>query len=184
MHDALEIFLSLRYVRAMFLSNKLIKFMRAILLGVLLSASSASADCTTSNRGMQTMESALIALQDDAGARIELTAFIADDDLERAGGYQFICPEIMARTAILFRFDEPSAGRFHMHNVEAPLDIGFFDAAGVLLQSMRMEIYVDGEEILYGPMQEFHYALEVPPGFFAERELSAGKTRLLIAELP
>lgn len=144
----------------------------------------AQPDCAPSNRGMAHMEVARIALLNDQHQKIEFAAFIADDSMERADGYQYICPAIIARTTILFRYSAPSAGRFHMHNVKAPLDIGFFDAEGVLIQSMLMRPYQDGKEILYGPMQKFQYALEARQGFFTEKKLSAGISKLLIDVLP
>lgn len=141
-------------------------------------------DCDSSNHGMARMESARISLLNERGRRVEFESFIADDALERASGYQYICPRIIAHTTILFRFPAPTATRFHMHNVKAPLTIGFFDEDGVLIQSMVMHPYEGGEEILYGPMQKFQYALEARPGFFKEKGLSSGSSRLLIDALP
>ncbi len=140
--------------------------------------------CSPSNRGMARMESARIALLNARRQRVVFESLIADDDLERASGFQHICPEVIARTPILFRYRAPVSTRFHMHNVKAPLEIGFFDGDGVLFQSMLMHPYADGAEILYGPMQEFQYALEARPGFFREKGLSAGSSRLLIEALP
>ena len=130
------------------------------------------------------MESARIVLLNAQRQRVELDSLIADDALERASGYQHICPEVIARTSILFRYAAPGAGRFHMRNVKAPLDIGFFDEGGVLIQSMVMRPYGDGDEILYGPMRTFQYALEARAGFFREKGLSAGASRLLLDTLP
>ena len=135
---------------------------------------------------MERMESARIALVNERGERVEFVTLIADDALERASGYQHICPRVIARTSILFRFPAPSASRFHMRNVKAPLAIGFFDEDGVLIQSMIMQPYGDdgGDETLYAPMRKFQYALEARPGFFVEKGLSAGASRLLIEALP
>jgi len=140
--------------------------------------------CAPSNRGMAQMQLAEISLLNAAQQRIALRAFIADEPLEMASGYQHICPEVVARTAILFRYPAPVAGRFHMHNVKAPLDIGFFDQSGLLFQAMQMHPYQDGDEILYGPMQKFQYALEARLGFFGEQNLAAGASRLLLDTLP
>ena len=175
---------------AMFPAMRVMSTVSMVLCGAALFALACSrlgwaqGDCHPSNRGMERMESARIALLNDRGRRIEFQSFIADDDLERASGYQYICPEIIQRTAILFRFPAPTATRFHMRNVKAPLKIGFFDGDGLLFQSMVMHPYNGGEEIVYGPMQKFQYALEVRPGFFKEKALSAGTSRLLIETLP
>ena len=144
----------------------------------------AQADCRLSNRGTEQMQSARITLLNDQRRLIEVDSLIADDSLERASGYQYICPQVIARTTILFRYTEPGAGRFHMHNVKAPLDIGFFDENGVLIQAMVMHPYTNGEEILYAPMRKYQYALEARRGFFKEKELSAGSSELLIETLP
>ncbi|MGR3984687.1 MAG: DUF192 domain-containing protein [Gammaproteobacteria bacterium] len=144
----------------------------------------AQSACRAANAGMENMQIARITLLDAERRRVEVRAHIADDALELADGYQHICPEVIRRSAILFRFARPLATRFHMHNVHAPLDIGFFDARGVLLQSMVMHPYADGEEVLYAPMRKFQYALEARAGFFTEKKLTAGKTRLLLESLP
>ncbi|MGR3913103.1 MAG: DUF192 domain-containing protein [Gammaproteobacteria bacterium] len=144
----------------------------------------AQSACRAANPGMANMRIVRIALLDAQRRRVEVRAHIADENFERADGYQHICPAVIRRSAILFRFDAPLATRFHMHNVHAPLDIGFFDARGVLLQSMVMRPYADGAEVLYAPMRKFQYALEARAGFFAEKKLAAGVTRLLLESLP
>ncbi len=144
----------------------------------------AQSACYSSTRATEQMQRARVSLLNDRQQRIELGSLIADDDLERAGGYQHICPDVIARTSMLFRYPAPRVARFHMRNVKAPLDIGFFDQNGVLIQAMVMRPYASGEEILYGPMQAFQYALEARLGFFVEKELSAGSARLLLETLP
>jgi uncharacterized membrane protein (UPF0127 family) len=178
-----EISLPLGYVRAMRFHVPGLIFL-LLLTGPPCIGDSALAQqgqpCYPSNRGMETMESSTVVLVNDNGHKITLNSLVADDNLERASGYQYICPDVIDRTSILFRYPQPGSGRFHMHNVRAPLDIAFFDENGVLIQSARMQPYVNGEETLYGPMQAFQYALEVRAGFLAEHELSAGKSRLLL----
>lgn len=147
-------------------------------------AVAAAPDCYPTNRGMERMQTARIVLHNAAAQAVALDAFIADDNLERASGYQYICPRVIARTAILFRWDALLHSPFHMHNVKAPLDIGFFNADGLLLQTMTMQPYEDGREILYAPMQPFQYALEARRGFFAANKLSAGAARLRLETLP
>ena len=74
----------------------------------------------------------------------------------------------------------PLGGRFHMQNVKAPLDIGFFDGAGKLIRTMVMDTYDDGNKRRYHPGQRFQYALEARVGFFNEHKLSANKARLVV----
>lgn len=149
----------------------------------------AQSDCQFSTRGLAAMQTARIALVNDQQQRITIPSHIADDATERAAGYQHICPAVIARTTILFRYSTPSAGRFHMYNVKAPLDIGFFDENGRLMQYMVMQPYAydaqnQVKEILYGPMRKFQYALEARRGFFQEKGLSAGVARLVLETLP
>jgi len=156
----------------------------ACLLAVAVAARAAEPDCAATNRGLARMQSADIELLNARRERVTLRAFIADEPLEMAAGYQFICPAVVARTAILFRYAAPGAGRFHMHNVKAPLDIAFFDAGGDLFQAMQMQPYRDGAEVLYGPMRKFQYALEARRGFLREKHLTAGASKLLLDSLP
>ena len=164
--------------------------MHYFLIFILLLASalpiqvSAQPDCVAVSKAMQSMKRARISLLDDGGLPVSVEVFIADDPTERAAGYQHICPRTIQHSAILFAYTEPIAGQFHMHNVKAPLDIGFFDGNGALIQSMLMHPYGDGEQVLYGPMQKFQFALEARAGFFAEKKLSAGVSRLRLDTLP
>ena len=138
-----------------------------------------AADCHTSNRGMDTMEVREIQLLDAGGKLHVVEAHIADDGAERGFGYQHICKRVIDRTAILFVYDSPTQGRFHMSNVKAPLDIGFFDPSGLLINQQLMTPYAEGESTLYYPGQEFQFALEARRGYFAEHNLVVGKTRLV-----
>ena len=156
-----------------------------LLVGGLASAPANGAlDCHDSNLGMDTMTPARIALLDAAGQRVEINTLIADTPNERASGYQHICPWVIDRTTILFWFGQPLTTRFHMNNVKAALDIGFFDADGNLLEVILMHPYTTRRQILYGPDRPFQYALEARRGFFAARKLVAGRSRLLLDELP
>jgi len=142
-------------------------------------AVAAEAGCQPSNRGMDNMEIREIKLLDARGKLHTMETHIADDGTERAYGYQYICEQVIDRTAILFVYRAPTNGKFHMSNVKAPLDIGFFDASGLLVNQQLMLPYVDGESTLYSPGQAFKYALEARQGYFAEHNLVAGKTRLI-----
>ncbi len=146
-------------------------------------------DCRLSTHAFARMQIVRLTLQNDRQQRININSHIADEPSERAAGYQHICASVIERTSILFRYPATTAGRFHMHNVKAPLDIGFFDECGVLLQYRVMHPYSadaanQGAEILYGAIQAFQYALEARRGFFKENQLSAGSARLLLETLP
>ena len=149
------------------------------LLGASMPAPAAETPCKNSTAATAQMQRMRIALQNAEGRRVEIAAWIADDNRERAGGYQYICPHIIDAGAILFWYPQPVAGAFHMRNVTAPLDIGFFDENGALFQVQLMHPYTDDEQRTYAPMRKFQYALEARRGFFETHALRAGQSRLL-----
>lgn len=143
--------------------------------------------CGSELDGWRAMTPATIELVDDRGRALFLEARIADDHDERAAGYQHVCPEVIARTAILFVFRKPLSGRFHMQNVYAPLDIAFFDGTGLMVdrETMRPEPPgFPGQPSYYGSRLPYLYALEIPAGFLDAHRLSPGKARLLLESLP
>ena len=149
-----------------------------------LDAFAQSAQCSDSIKRLSKMNIAEISLVNDAGKVLKLKSYIADDNSKRASGYQFICAGLINKTYILFVYPQPVSGKFHMQNVKAPLDIGFFDDTGQLISTMRMETYADDISALnprlYHPGQAFQYALESRGGFFNAQGLSAGKARILV----
>lgn len=136
--------------------------------------------CEDSMARLAKMHVEEISLLNDSGKIIKFESYIADDGGERAAGYQHICEEVINETTILFVYSQPVKSQFHMQNVKAPLDIGFFDGAGRLIRSMVMDTYDDGNTRLYGPSEQFQYALEAPVGFFKAHKLSEGGARLVV----
>ncbi|MFQ6033475.1 MAG: DUF192 domain-containing protein [Candidatus Bipolaricaulia bacterium] len=124
-------------------------------------------------RGMEVRE---ITLVNDLGERVELKVRVADGVEEQLAGFQHIGRRIIAHSLILFIFAQPIRGKFHMRNVDAPLDIAFIAADGQVLATMRME---PGPE-LYGPDEPFQYVLEAPAGLLAARRISPQGSRLLL----
>ncbi len=124
-----------------------------------------------------------IRLQDDAGAISATEVKIAVKSEEHQAGFQYISPEVIEKSLILFVFPTELVTRFHMRNVEAPLDIGFFDSDGRLLdiQEMVPDSGSGGSELhTYGTTHPFRYVLEARAGYFKEHQISAGKGRLLL----
>ncbi|MGB5707532.1 MAG: DUF192 domain-containing protein [Arenicellales bacterium] len=158
---------------------------RLIIYGVLFSVvhtSSAQSQCVDATEGLLSMDQEKIALVNDSGQEVSLQVFVADDNYERASGFQHICPRVIDKVLILFRYDVESAGRFHMQNVHAPLDIAFFDADGVLISAMLMQTYTEDFRPLFGPGAPFQFALEARQGFFAEINVSAASSYLKISD--
>jgi uncharacterized membrane protein (UPF0127 family) len=124
------------------------------------------------------MEVANIRLSNDQGNILELEVKVADEPDERAAGFQYISRSVIERSLILFVFPEETHALFHMRNVEASLDIGFFRADGTVVDILRME----PDNRLYGPAEAFKYALEARAGFFAEKGIGRS-SRLLVESL-
>ena len=111
---------------------------------------------------------------------VKIRARIADEASERSAGYQHICPEIIQTSSILFVYEQPVLTSFHMFNVHAKLDIGFFDENGELIELIRMtpQSRSNSAALTYGPKEKFVYALETRAGFFSENGLKPGSAKL------
>lgn len=146
---------------------------------VLLGGCRPQDDCVRLNEGMRSMHQEGITLLDDNGKSRHVQALVADDETERSFGFQHVCPDVIEDTTILFVYPRPVTASFHMSNVNAPLDIAFFDGQGQLISVLRMDIYTDEGRPLYSPGRSFQYALEARPGFFQDSALSPGRSRLI-----
>jgi len=129
--------------------------------------------------GFCRMQEAPVQLSNDEGQLLSVKARIADELSERKAGYQFIGPEVIKHTFILFIFPIEITGAFHMCNVSAPLDIVWIRKDGVILDIQRMEPGPThtplGCPSLYAPKTSatYRYALEARAGFFKEMKISA-----------
>ena len=63
---------------------------------------------------------------------------------------------------MLFSWDEPTSTTFHMRDVGFPLDMWFFDSAGRLIGSARMETCTEGDCASYATPGPIMWALETP----------------------
>lgn len=126
------------------------------------------------------MHLASVSLMKDNGPNTILRVRVADEPSERAAGYQHICPEIIKLSAILFVYERSTNRSFHMFNVHAELDIGFFDENGRLIQVIRMEPQTaDGTPAsVYKSEEDFQYALETRAGFFADHKIYSRQATL------
>lgn len=129
----------------------------------------------------QKMEMAKIKIVNDENQVLELEVKVADEPDERAAGFQNISRSIMEKTLILFVFPEEINTLFHMRNVEASLDIAFIKADGSIIEIQRMD---PNSTNLYGVSESFRYAIEAPVGFFEEKRIKAGKSRLIVESIP
>ncbi len=116
-----------------------------------------------------------ISIRTAAGEVVTLTVRIANNSQARTAGYQHVCPETIAETAILFVYSSPISSSFHMNNVHAPLDIAFFDRGGSWMRTLLMHPPPHGEQSkLYDPESPFRYALETAEGRMQKLGIGAG----------
>ncbi|MEM2930171.1 MAG: DUF192 domain-containing protein [Thermoproteota archaeon] len=129
----------------------------------------------------QKMGTAKIKIINDEAQILELEVKIADEPDERAAGFQNISRSIMEKTLILFVFPGEINVLFHMRNVEASLDIAFIKADGTIVWIVHMD---PSPTKLYGVDESFKYAIEAPPGFFEEKKITPGKSKLIVESVP
>lgn len=95
---------------------------------------------------------------------VELVLEVADTPEERAVGLMRR-PEVPPGTGMIFRYDEPSTGRFYMYDVPIPLR-AVFVRDGVVLYSVLMppcELDVPQDCPTYGPDEPFDTVVETAP---------------------
>lgn len=136
------------------------------------------------------METAVARLTWDGG-ELELEVLVADEPLERYAGYQLVGREFVAASAMLFVFESPQAGAFHMCNVLAPLEIAWFRPDGSLLDARLMTPGPVASPAvcpaLFSPRTfgRYQFALELPGGFFERIGIgpdAVGTLRLAVEE--
>lgn len=150
-----------------------VPWLGAVLLAAPVTALSQD-PCLSNTRVWDRMELKEITLVDRHHRSATLIARVADTPTERAAGYQFLCPDDIAGTALLFVFEQEMWTFFHMRNVKHALDILFFLGDGRLLSSHTMD---QGGGRLYSPGGEFQYALEAPSGFIGSLGLDGSDKR-------
>lgn len=122
-----------------------------------------------------------VVIQRDGVTKQVINARLAKDATARAAGFQQVCPRQIQTMAILFVFDDPFFGVFHMRNVLGPLDILFADKAGIVLDAQTMAVYSkENVGTVYSPGRGFHYALEIAAGRLGPRvrELIGARLRV------
>lgn len=156
-----------------------------VLAAIGLAAPRSTVACVPTTPEWEAMQVRVITLTRDDETRVQLSVKLADDARERAAGFQHICPETVHETPILFTFSRPTRVAFHMHNVHAPLDIGFIDADGRIVDIQRMTVYAAQAKFkvnrYYRPAVPITAALETRAGLFADLGVTAGNAHINFA---
>lgn len=108
--------------------------------------------------------------------KINLRVEIADTDLKRSRGLMFRKSfDGLDGMLFIFEVEEPLA--FWMKNTWMPLSIGYFDAKGRLLNVEEMEpakSEMQAHYPSYPSIGSAKYALEMPSGWFRQRQIKQG----------
>ena len=123
---------------------------------------------SSSSSSMQT-----IILGSSNGTALQLTVELADDPAEWEYGLMERT-ELPEGSGMLFVFGGEQPLEFWMKNTLVPLDVLFFDAAGLFLSSQTMEPCTADPCPLYPSSKPAKYALEVPAGFVEKYKVEAG----------
>ena len=165
--------------------RRTISFVCAQFILALSGSVDAVAGCLSTTPAWEQMEYRQIVAIDEEGGRRGILVKLADEAQEWSAGFQHVCPEVIAKAPMLFVFKRLYDGAFHMSNVHAPLDIGFFDEEGVLIELHHMQPYVLGSTQvgqIYRAHRPYIFALEARSGFFAENQFVEGQTRLILSD--
>ncbi len=114
------------------------------------------------------------------------SAYLADDEAKRAQGLMFI-EEIPADVGMLFIFEQVQPLGFWMKNTVIPLNIGFFDEGGVLIDIQEMKIagsLMDLQPPTYQSRGPALFALEMNTGWFARHKIKTGSHLQLVSKSP
>jgi len=106
----------------------------------------------------------------------EFTAYIADDDQKRAQGLMFV-EKMDADTGMLFIFEREQTLGFWMKNTLIPLNIGFFDSKGKLVDVQEMKVagsLVAKDVPSYQSRKPAVFALEMNSGWFGKHKIKIG----------
>lgn len=106
----------------------------------------------------------------------KFTAYLADDSDKREEGLMFI-KSMPPEVGMLFIFDEEQPLAFWMKNTLIPLDVGFFDKKGVLVDLQEMKVAASLMRVdipSYKSRKPAMFALEMNSGWFAKHKIKLG----------
>lgn len=89
-----------------------------------------------------------------------LTVWVAETSAERSQGLRGVEVLPDGIDGMLFVWDEPTTPSFGMRDTLMPLDLWWFDPAGVLIGETEMDVCPAGECVSYGAPGPVMWALE------------------------
>ena len=107
--------------------------------------------------------------------RIGSTSFkaeVADDDTERSAGLMFR-ESLATDSGMLFVMPSTAPASFWMKNTFVPLSIAFLDEKGTILE--LHDLQPKSEKIVKSTFPRIAYALEMPQGWFAKKNIWPGE---------
>jgi uncharacterized protein len=112
--------------------------------------------------------------------RAPITAYIADTDPSRRLGLMWV-RSLPTNHGMLFVFPEERNRGFWMKNCYIPLSVAYIAADGRIDSIVDMEPHVESSHPSRGPAR---FALEMPKGWFRERNIGVGTRVEGIVDLP
>ena len=149
---------------------------------LVLAAVNAGADrCNDVPEVFATMPTQIVEILNENGMRSVIRARMAVSPRQRAAGFQHVCEAEIARFPLLFVFDRDVRTRFHMQNVQVPLNISFFSRSGRFISNQRMPRPLLGQfGKLYGIESSYRYALEFSSDELQQLFGEPGKIRIIL----
>ena len=92
-----------------------------------------------------------------------LLVAVADTPVKRSQGLMEV-EDLGELDGMLFLFPEPTSPSFHMRNTPIPLDVWWFDEAGILIGSTEMEPCLTESCTSYRSPGPVMWVLETPQG--------------------
>ncbi len=125
-------------------------------------------DCQTDNENLRSMPLSQVTFTRHDGSIFSVQARTANNNKNRAAGFQYVCAETIATTPILFIFERPAQPSFHMNNVVAGIDIAFIrpDSTIDSIQTMKPYVLIMVDKPLYSPSSPAIAAFEAMPNFY------------------
>ena len=138
----------------------MIKYLLALSLAITNSYA-----CNKSINVFEDWPTATLTLISESGTKNSIEAYVALGQSSHNQGFQYVCREDVLNTAIIFVFERPFSGYFHMNNVNASLDIFLINYFGEVTENSRLPINTSFKKSIFKVRDvTTYYALEAHAG--------------------